>query len=83
MTPLTPVDVASIKLFITQLFDDLFRFELQVFDGEERLLIMGKLGPIPEDYCEQIIKELSEYNYVGEVACIVGFGRAVVVRGVG
>lgn len=82
MNTLTPVDVASIKVFITQLFDDLFRFELQVFDGEERLMILGKSGPIPEDYCVQMITELKEYHYVGEVACIVGFGRAVVVRGV-
>jgi hypothetical protein len=82
MNPLTPVDCASIKLFIQQIFDDIFFFETQMFEGKLVLMILGKNSPIPEDYCEQIIIELKEYHYVGQVIDTVGFGRSIAVKGV-
>jgi hypothetical protein len=83
MNPLTPVDCASIKLFIQQIFDDLFYFETQMFEGRLVLMILGKNSPIPDDFCDHIIIELKEYHYVGQVIDSVEFGKSVVVKGVG
>jgi hypothetical protein len=53
-----------------------------MFEGKLVLMILGKNSPIPDDFCEQIIIELKEYHYVGQVIDTVGFGRSIAVKGV-
>ena len=82
MKPLTPPDIASIRVFVTQLFDDNFLFETEICNGILILKIMGKPGAIPDDFAEAIIDELREYHYVGQRIDIPEFGQSVVVKGI-
>ena len=82
MNPLTPVDCASIRIFITQIFDDNFLFDTQIIGGVLVMNILGKPGAIPDDFCDKVIEELKEYHYFAQKIDIVGFGQSVVVKGV-